>query len=297
MKIIKVVIILLALFTFMPIKAISINEVNGPISNEVWQSVANKLRFCYDKNLYHNDFYKILEASNAYELDVKIKKSLSDKDLTLFLVYRLADGQWNAAWFVDPEWAVREAMEKRLHFSQAEIDAIMPQYLRYRQIAEAEANSNYIRQDEEKLNSWINNGFPIFNYSTSREEDNLSVPEIEYNLPIIRDYLLKRNKFKEGCFVELYMTISRSGEIENRRFDGDIDDEYFLSSIIKSIRPATYHFEYSDTVISVPYKMFIKIRQESEYEDSGWVTAKYNSKKSTWTFKDFYSFLSVVLTI
>lgn len=55
MKIIKAVIILLALFTFMPIKAISINEVNGPISNEVWQSVANKLRFCYDKNLYRLD--------------------------------------------------------------------------------------------------------------------------------------------------------------------------------------------------------------------------------------------------
>lgn len=290
MKIIKAVIILLALFTFMPIKAISINEVNGPISNEVWQSVANKLRFCYDKNLYHNDFYRILKASNAYELDKKIKQSLSDKDLTLFLVYQLADGQWNAAWFVDPEWAVREAMEKRLYFSKAEIDAIIPQYLKYRKLTEADAKSKYIKQDKDKLNHWLNNGFPTFNHTTSEEDENLSAPEIEYNLPLIRDYFISRNKFKEGCFVEMYMTINRNGEIENKRIAGDINDEYFLSSIIKSIRPATYHFEYSDTVISVPYKIYIKIRQELEYEDSGWVTAKYNSKKSIWTFKDFYKF-------
>ena len=36
--------------------------------------------------------------------------------------------------------------------------------------------------------------------------------------------------------------------------------------------------------------MYIKLRQESEYYDSGWVTVKYNSKKDIWDFKDFYEF-------
>lgn len=264
-------------------------------TESTWKVCGQKLKFCFEKNpSFQNDFARILKSQDAWDLHLKMESVPNDSIVARKLLIGLCDLQANRAFFAKPAWAIKEMLKMRLYFTPAEIEFALDIYETYLEEKSIAQHQGELFDEQEIINKWLTNGKPTI---TEFNNPQIIRPNVTINngnlCTLINEYdclIEQKREYKALDYAGYYslgvskidVLVDDDGSVSEVAYCGPLNIALQKSQILINA-PARYKFERLDTIINVPSKISLKIKEFSSI--TAIVTAKTKYKNSNWAIE------------